>query len=346
MRSDEETIVAGAESATVLQQVRDLVRPLARGQYVDDWGARATAIGSLSDTYYFFARENGHWSNEFATSNLRPFSLTPTRRALVETVGEALDGRSSPSLNLDFVELTGQERDVVEVAAARLDAAEKIVISASARSLHDLDNPPELTLELMNLLYEEALHLEAVGRLLGIDHATREWIPDDRLANWDLVKGCSTALEYMIIEHCLYEGRGTIASAAGVFELERAGASKSVLTVMEAISMQEAAHNISGFRWLKLLDTGSEEDAFSITETVRRFIAVEPLPEADGSSRSAKKHFPLYLFQKYRESGDFYRVKQEIVAASKASRSTGEPGIPTAEIYQAADQVLAWCGLS
>jgi hypothetical protein len=253
------------------------------------------------------------------------------------------NGNLHPCPHVQLAQLTGHQFDIVDSAAARLDAAEKIVISACARSLHDLDNPPELVLDLMNLLYEEALHLETIGRLLGIHHGERDWITDDRQGNWRLVLECARPVEYMIAEHCLYEGRGTIASAAGVFQLERAGASTDVIAAMEVIAMQEAGHNITGFRWLRLLDKGGDEDERLMATVVRKFVSVEPLPLPDGSSRSAKKYFPLYLFHQYRKTGDFYRVKSEIVAASKNARRTGEPGVPIEELYSAGRQVLSWC---
>lgn len=339
MSVDTQSTVSTSGLSTILDQVRDLAGPLSLGRFVDDWANRAKVIGSLADTYYFYWRENGYWSNDIVAADLHPLSLAPTRAALLR----APSTYPSLSLNFDYAEVAGAAREIVHAAAARLDAAEKIVISATAWSLCNLDNCPELTLDLMNLLFEEALHLEAISRFLGIDQADRDWIPEDRQGNWNLVRSCATALEYMVIEHCLYEGRGTIASAAGVYELERAGAPEAVIAVMEAVAKQECAHNITGYRWLKLLDTGDRELEQSLAGATRRFATEEPLPTADGSSRSLKKHFPLYLLQKYRESRDFFRIKEEIVAASRSSRSTGEVGVRASELYAASSRALTWC---
>ena len=327
------------DPSTVLEQVRDLALPLSCGKFVDDWAQRSAAIGSLADTYYFYCRENGHWSNDLVAADLRPLSLAPTRLGLMSS----RNTYTRLELNFDYTELVGSEYAIMHDAAARLDAAEKIVISTTAWSLCNLDNPPELTLDLMNLLFEEALHLEAIDRFLGIDQTDRDWIPEDRQGNWRLVQTCATPLEYMVIEHCLYEGRGTIASAAGVYELERAGASKAVIEVMGAVAKQECGHNTSGYRWLKLLHAGSREHEEILADAVRRFVVEEPLPAADGSNRSARKHFPLYLMQKYRESQDFFEVKKEIVAASQSARSTGQTGVPTLDLYASSAQALAWC---
>jgi len=339
MSLDNQSVVSGEGLSTILDQVRDLALPLSLGKFTDDWAARSVAIGALADTYYFYYRENGHWSNDIITASLHPLSLAPTRAALMR----ASSSYPCLSLNFDYAELSGAEHEIVHAAAARLDAAEKIVISTTAWSLCNLNNSPELTLDLMNLLFEEALHLEAISRFLGIDQADRDWIPEDRQGNWGLVKSCATSLEYMVIEHCLYEGRGTIASAAGVYELERAGAPEAVTVVMEAVAKQECAHNITGYRWLRLLDTGDRECEQLLADAVRRFVAEEPPPAADGGSRSLKKHFPLYLMQKYRESHDFFRVKKEIVAASQSSRRSGGIGVCPPELYAASAQVLAWC---
>lgn len=322
---------------TILDQIRDLARPLASGHYVEDWDVRSAEIGRLSDAYSLLAKENGHWSNTTETAAARPLSQTASR-----DVANASDG-ARLSMNFDFALLTGEDYRVVSKAAARLDSAEKIVISAAAYALCYLDNPAELTLELMNLLYEEALHLEAIGRLLGIDHATREWIPEDRRGNWKLVQGCTSPLEYMVVEHCLYEGRGTIASAAGAYQLEQAGVSASAVAVMDAIGLQEANHNISGYRWLRLLDRARAEDDAALASVVRRFVEVEPVPEADGSDASLKKHFPLFLIQLYRDTGDFRLLKEQIVAASRNARRTGGAGIAPEELYRQSARALAWC---
>lgn len=112
-----------------------------------------------------------------------------------------------------------------------------------------------------------------------------------------------------MIEHCLYEGRGTVASAAGVFHLERAGAPQAVVDVFAAIARQEANHNVTGFRWLTLLGATGRLHQRRLGDLVRRFLAAEPLPEPDGTARPLRKHFPLYLVDLYRRTADFYRVK-------------------------------------
>lgn len=331
--------VGTTPATTVLEQVHELVKPLASGEYVDDWESRSISVGHLSDVYSFFSRENGHWANAVQVSALRPLSRPASRNF------DTSPRPDRPGLSLDFTfsQLTGEDFRIVNSAAARLDSAEKIVISSTAHALSYLDNPPELTLELMNLLYEEALHLEAIGRLLGIDHASRSWIPEDRRGNWALVQGCSSPMEYMLIEHCLYEGRGTIASAAGAYQLERAGVSAEAVTVMDAIALQEANHNISGYRWLRLLDRGNARDEATIAATVRRFVEVEPLPEADGGNTSLRKHFPLYLIQLYRETGDFCLLRDAIVAASQSARRSGGPGVAPDDLYRLSAKALAWC---
>lgn len=327
--------------ATVLDQVRRLTGPLATGEFVADWPARASVLSGLSDLCFYAAREDAHWSPGSSSASDHPLSLTPTRSAVL--VAEPMRHHGAPaSLNFDLSELNGPARDLVAEATVGLDAAEKIVISAAAYSLCQLANPPELVLEVMNLLYEEALHLDAVGRLLGTNHSQVDWIPEDRAANWELVRQCETPLDYMLLEHCLYEGRGTIASASGAFHLERLGAPAYVVDVFTAISKQEANHNISGFRWLKMLDNGTEVQQRRIAAVVRRFLEAEPLPEPDGTARSMRKHFPLYLIQRYRSSLDFYEVRDEIVAASRAARLTGQPGVPIDQLYAASQQAAQW----
>ena len=332
---------APASGATVLDQVRQLASPLAAGKFVADWATRAAQLSALGDVCCFAARENAHWSPGSASASDRPLSLTRTRDAVLAAQGPAKED-VAVSLNVDLTELTGTARQLVGEAIAGLDSAEKIVISAAAYSLCELANPPELVLEIMNILYEEALHLDAIGRLLGMDHSQAAWIPPDRTANWDLVRRCETPVEYMLLEHCLYEGRGTVASAAGAFHLEGLGVPASVVEVFAAIARQEANHNVSGFRWLKLLDDGTDALRARVAAIVRAFLEAEPLPEPDGSSRSQRKHFPLYLLQLYLSSSDFYLVKDEIVAASRAARATGLPGVPLDQLHAASQRAVEW----
>jgi hypothetical protein len=324
-------------ATSALAVIRNLVQPWSSGWYVTDWKERAATIGHLSQRFGLLVQEDGHWSPCSPAAG-HPLSLTPGRSTMHQA-GEY----TGLSLNFDFEQLHGSEHQILAEAAERLGSAEKIVISATARALHDLDNPPELLVDLLNLLYEEALHLDAIGRLLGTDHSAEDWIPEDRATNWALVQECKAPLDYMVIEHCLYEGRGTVASAAGALHLEAAGLSAPPVAVMDAIARQEAAHNISGFRWLKLLDTGSEDDELHLADLVRRFVEAEPLPAADGTPRSLRKHFPLYLMHRYRVTGSFYTVKHDIVAASRAARRTALPGVRADVIYSASDAVLAWC---
>lgn len=326
---------------TLAQYVRQFAAPLAAGRFIPDWAARAHALGSLTDIAACSAREDAYWSPESAGPGGWPLSLRPTRAIAAEGWPRLL-ATSPLGLNMDFVELQGSDHALVADAVVGLDAAEKIVISAAAWCLCELTNPPELVLDLMNLVYEEALHLEAVGRLLGTDHSQAEWIPEDRRANWDLVRQCGSPIDYMVIEHRLYEGRGTVASAAGVFHLERAGATRVVVDVFAAIARQEANHNVTGFRWLTLLGGNRPAHERRLAELVRRFLEAEPLPELDGTARSLRKHFPLYLVDLYRRTSDFYRVKQAIVSASRSARRTGTPGVHPDRLYRASAEVVRW----
>jgi len=328
--------IAHPEEQTLLQRALHLAGPLASGAYVDDWAAKAQALAALADLGTYAVREDAHWSPA-ARAPHEGLSVRPTRPG---PASSSSDGRLS--LNVDFAELEGPALQLVSDATAGLDSAEKIVVSAAAWCLCELACPPELALDTMNLIYEEALHLEAIGRLLGTDHSQVPWIPDDRQPNWDLVRQCETPLDYMIVEHCLYEGRGTVASAAGAFQLEQAGAPAEVVEVFATIARQEANHNVTGFRWLKMLDTGGQQMQYRLAELIRRFLAVEPLPEPDGTPRSQRKHFPLYLLHLYRRTGDFYRVKEEIVSASRAARRTGLPGVPIDRLYTGAQTTSRW----
>jgi len=328
--------IAHPEDPTLLQRAHYLAGPFAAGAYVDDWATRAQALAALADLGTYGVREDAHWTLDAAATQ-EGLSLRPTRPG---PASWSSDGRLS--LNVEFSELEGPARQLVGDATARLDSAEKIVISAAAWCLCELACPPELALDTMNLLYEEALHLEAIGRLLGTDHSQVAWIPADRQSNWDLVRQCETPLDYMFVEHCLYEGRGTVASAAGAFQLERAGAPGEVVDVFAAIARQEANHNVTGFRWLKMLDTGGQPALRRLADLVRQFLAVEPLPQPDGTPRSQRQHFPLYLVDCYQRTGDFYLVKQEIVAASGAARRTGLPGVPVDRLYTAAQATSRW----
>lgn len=124
--------------------------------------------------------------------------------------------------------------------------------------------------------------------------------------------------------------------------LGAAGVPAGVVDVFAAISRQEANHNVSGYRWLKLLDTGSDRERRRLAEIVCWFLEAEPLPEADGSSRSQRKHFPFYLVDCYRRTGDFLLVKREIVAASRSARHTGLPGVPIDRLYAHARDTSRW----
>lgn len=324
---------------TLAQHVRQLAAPLAAGTFVAEWAARAHALGSLTDIAACSAREDAHWSPDSADAGAggSPLSLRPTRAIAAEGWPWLL-ATSPLALNVDFAELHGSDYALVADAVVGLDAAEKIVISAAAWCLCELANPPELVLDLMNLVYEEALHLEAVGRLLGTDHSQAEWIPEDRRANWDLVRRCESPLDYTVIEHCLFEGRGTVASAAGAFRLERAGAPRAVVDVFAAIARQEANHNVTGFRWLTLLGATGRLHQRRLAELVQRFLAVEPLPEPDGTARSLCKHFPLCLVDLYRRTADFYRVKQAIVSASRSAPQRCRAGCSTRRHEPPADR--------
>jgi hypothetical protein len=331
----------------VLVSVGDLVHaevePLSSWEGTSDWRERASRLGRLGDALATKCREDGAWTNESPVRELQPFLPTAAR---VQAAADAVQrpGASFPPPSLGHLSgvATGTDLETLRSVADGLDGAEKIVISACAWAVRNLECPPAMIADLLAIIFEEAAHLEAVLVLLGIDDGVGSWLDDDRGANWDAVIRTTSPLQYMLVEHGLYEGRGTVASAYGAFQLEQAGVSDGVLKVMSAIACQEASHNTLGFKWLALLRGDERETHAEIAQGLELFLHADPLPPRDGSTRSLRKHFPAFLLDLYLQTWSFAAVKREIEDASRSVRSTGALKVSDDELYSRSRRLEVW----
>ncbi|MGE5659562.1 MAG: hypothetical protein ACM37W_23450 [Actinomycetota bacterium] len=206
----------------LIETIRDIAKPFAMAEYVDDWQHRAMQLSTISDFYKIRIRENAFITEGKMQVEPKFLSISPLKQALKDNFFHSYETRRI-GYAFDYDCLSGQQYEISYKMYGDLDASEKIVMSTCAYAICNLSCPLEVVLDLCNLLYEEALHLEAISTLLSIDQSKKPWIPDDKQGNWQLVSSTDTILSYLFIEHCLYEGRGLIAAAKGVHELQKSG---------------------------------------------------------------------------------------------------------------------------
>ncbi|MEG3918468.1 hypothetical protein QUA07_04875 [Microcoleus sp. T3_A4] len=320
----------------LLETIRDIAKPFALAKYVDDWQHRAMKLSTISDFYKIRIRENAFISEGKIQFDLDFLSLSPLKQALKEKFFCSYKTKKI-GYAFEYDCLSGQQYDISYKMYGDLDASEKIVMSTCAHAICNLSCPLEVVLDLCNLLYEEALHLEAISTLLSIDQSKKPWIPNDKQGNWRLVSSTDTIFSYLFIEHCLYEGRGLIAAAKGVYELQKYGIDPTVYQVVKSIFEQETNHALIGYFWLKQLDNGNKDE--ELKTAIKKFFDTEPM-EGIESFRGKRQRFPLFLVSNYLKNRDYWQIRKIVMENAKHCVLTGELALDDEQLARATTELI------
>lgn len=300
--------------------IRTLAKPFARGEYVNDWQQRAIQLSTISDFYTIRLRENAFLTEEKLQFAPCFASLSPLRKAIQENFYNSYySNKIGYAISYNF--LSDWQYDIFHKIYSDVDSSERIVMSACAYAICNLSCPIEVVLVLCNLLYEEALHLESISTLLGIDQSCKPWIGDDKVNHWQLISKTNTIISYLFAEHCLYEGRGFIAAAKGVYELQKYGTESTIYKIAKFIFEQETNHVLTGYFWLKQLDNGKFEDELRIV--LNNFIKTEPMKEIE-SFKGKRQRFPIFIAENYLKNRDYWQIRKIVLETAKHIIVTGE----------------------
>jgi len=316
-----------------IAEIKDNVRlwsaPFEARSFVADWEVRALRISAASD--YLSVRERDD-----------AFVDDREEQPIAFDAQTAYRGRSTASLidvstaDAKFAfPLKPAPADVAILSElyARVDFSEKFPMSAAAHALTRIDMPTALFAEIGNVLYEEGLHLKIVAELSGIDLAKRAWLEPDKDSEWELVSACDDPLTYMLVQHCLTEGRGGLAAAKAIHTAREKGVSEQALFWLTKICRQETRHGILGFLWLHRLLPGADRRLPDrAKEGVKAFVQGQCEAGATGF-RAHRQHYSAWLLARYLGGASV----DEIVATMKRNVATV---LATGEIDAPLDDVL------
>ncbi|MEQ9248011.1 MAG: hypothetical protein RLO21_18695, partial [Nitratireductor sp.] len=237
------------------------------------------------------------------------------------------------------VNLSSQDREIL-VDLCRpldLDDGEKIVMAAVAYALRNFDMPPDTFSDLANIFFEEAYHLRIVDDIVGYGLGQRPFVPESRQDHWNLVRDATNIFEYIMLEHVLYEGRGTLASAYGVHLCRSRNVSEEGVEWFAKIARQETNHGATGFFWIERLgaDFGQRIPEQS-NALLRRFIEAECGDDAKGF-RAKRLKFSAYLLNRYRSGASTPEIVNVIKNNVKHVMETGDVIISQDEMSAGVD---------
>jgi hypothetical protein len=299
----------------LLDTLRGLVAPLAHGEYVADWQARAARLSALGDYYSLRVRDNPYFELEDAGAGGFFGSSTPLRSGLQARFGEAMEARSI-SYDFPLEPLTGADRDLFARAYHQVDSVEKMAMSAIAHALYRLQPSLPVALQLCGLLYDEALHLTALSSLLALPPEAGPWITPKREPFWHQLRGTKSLLAYVFLQHCLSEAEGSIAAAEKWWQLRQAGAGPTATRVAHRIFVEETGHALTGYTLLKQLDEALDASVFR--ELVEHYLEGEQLVEAS-TRKGQRQRFALWLADLYITRRSVTQVHAELLRCARAA---------------------------
>jgi hypothetical protein len=323
----------------LLEKIRSLLLPFALGQYVADWQYRASEVSTISDISILRMRETAFFLKENCSADLTFASLSSFRKNIV-TDFDNFSSLNKVSYSIDYNLLSNQEYDIFNELYNEVDSSERIVISACAYAICNLSFPIEIVLVLCNILYEEALHLESISRLLGIDQSKKKWISNDKCNHWNLVLNTKSIAEYFFLEHCLYEGRGFIAAAKGVHELSKYSEHSTGYKIARLIFEQETNHVLTGYFWLKQLDDITLES--TLKSVLSQFLQIEILTDIE-TFKGKRQRFPLLLLSHYLSNKSYWGIQKLIMENANSMIMTGNMSVTNEQLINATEFCSRFC---
>jgi hypothetical protein len=309
---------------TISQAIHELALPFAKCEYTDNWQYRASELSKISDVCKLGLNETAFFHGNKSFDNLSFVSFSPLRD-LIMSSPEKLSPSKNISYSVKSTLLHTEEYDIFSRLYGRVDSSEKIVMTACAHALCNLSSPLEVKMALCNILYEESLHLMSISNLLGLDQSQKPWIADEKKNHLTLVSETKNIAEYIFLEHCLYEGRGFIAAASGVYELSKYDLNSTGYKIANLIFEQETNHVLTGYFWLKQFDNKQLENTIKLV--LRKFISTEPIHEMN-TFKGKRQRFPFFLLANYLADKSFWSIK-EIVLDNAISIKTNGRMLPT-----------------
>jgi hypothetical protein len=319
----------------VVCYTRELIEPFVVGTYVPDWEQRSGILSAISDYLIIRLRDDAFVDDQLSIRLLECEADAGYRAILAQGIRAIVAGEP---LAFPRVALADEkDAPALKELCSTLDYSEKVVMSAAAFAIGRLSLSTELLSVVANILFEEAYHLKIVTEMLGLDQSARPWLAPDKNANWEIVKACGDGCTYMLLEHVLFEARGAIAAAKGVYEARARGVSERPVAWLEKICNQETNHGIAGLLWFHRDGRGAVLSP-SARLVVRRFIEQE-CDDTTGTFRTLRQRYSAWLLARYLKGASI----EELVASLKEDvtrcKSTGEIEPTLEEVSRSVDFV-------
>ncbi len=288
----------------LMMDLKDIIRPFAEGRYVSSWEQNANKVSAISDYLEMKVKETPFVEDYNFDVGRCASSDALLKNVFFETMPSAME-----ATNIDYLidYQTPGKLDRFHQIFRKVASVEKLAMSACSFALSNFQMPPELVSGLCHVIYEEALHLKGISRLMVSDESVKPWIEDSRTPAWELIQTTESISDYMFLEHCLYEGEGCIAAGKAYYEMQQAGEDLG-FRVTERICKEETNHALFGYKWIHMLGI----DETKALAWVQKFLEVE-CSENFTSFKRIKTLFSLYLVREYLRNRDYYWVRDTIL---------------------------------
>lgn len=289
----------------------------------EDWHARISALTLITELLSFHISEFPFFQtscNDFSllspaeavdlTHQFREFELeTPVRNLLLN------DSEYQPLIDYhNVLRGTTKSQDVVNMFRGVI-SVEKLAISTCSLAITKYELPLSVFTMFLDVIRDECLHLLALSRLIDVEPLFDGWIAEKRKPAWDQVLQCQTSLEHVLLEHCLFEGEGSISANYAVSLAKQLGFPDVALSVIARIATEEMRHATVGYQMAGILARNDSERHRAVERSLSLLRVIEPL-EDPTSIKGKKQQFAESVIRGYAQDGDWMRATNLIVEES------------------------------
>ena len=303
----------------IVEVIQSLVYPFSEPEKHEllDWHERISILTSLNELL-------NHTASEYALGVTEPVQdaqmtleaakvfLSNFKDYELRTKARLLDVSDYQPL-IDYAKVdnaTIKDEQVFKIFSGVV-SVEKLAISTCSLAITRYKLPIHTLIELVNIIRDECLHLLSLSRLIGVNPMEGGWITAKRQPAWEQMLKCQSALEHVILEHCLFEGEGSFSASYTIYLAEKMNFPASAVSVVKRIASEENRHATLGFYLASLL---AHNDHQRHTATVKALELIREIEPIDNSNeiKLHKQTIAEQVLREFARTGNWIQAVRSI----------------------------------
>jgi hypothetical protein len=286
-----------------------------------DWDERLSLINDYLDIISLQSSEFPIFEIDFANNPVQEITLADARKFLIlqtnfdhsTKLKRAVSNFSSfgDSYSVSYTNLQSNIDPKVFEMFKKVLSVERLAISACSSAISKFKITSNILILFLEVIRDEFLHLQSLATLTGINPLEELWISESRQPAWNAIVQCETLLEYVLLQHCMFEGEGCLSAHLSIFEAKRLSFSSNSLSIIERIAVEELRHATVGYFIAKIIVSNNEELTKAKDKVINLIRSIEPLKE-ESTFKGKKQRLAVKSLNEFVTNNDWHGTNRKL----------------------------------